>query len=278
MFWLCAFAEAKTIKTVGKQKPVDISHDFFMDVLYQALTLAYPNEPIKIEAITHPGQARVIRLMQTGGYYDIVWSANTDKRNKTLLPIEFPLLGGGLGLRGFVIQESKRERFESITSLQQLQSLVLCQGLNWPDALILRDAGLTVYEVPHFDAMLSMVELGRCDAMPLSVYEGYSELKAVSDDFPKLIFFTDVVLQYDLVMNFYVNSDQTALRDALLPALIQMYDSGVYAQILETHQLTRMTNQLWQKKGHSIIPVKTNRTQSTAAQRNYFSNLVLTSN
>ena len=277
LFCLCSMAEAKTVKTVGPQKPVDVSHDFFINVLYQSLALADPNQALKIEAITHPGQARVFKLMETGDYYDIVWSANTDERNGSLLPVEFPLLGGGLGLRGFVIQASKTAEFESISSLQELESKVLCQGLNWPDALILRDAGLTVYEVPHFDAILSMVEMGRCDAMPLSVYEGYSELKAVSKDFPTLTFFTDVVLQYDLVMNFYVHPDQAELRDALLPMLIKMHDAGTYDHLLETHELTRMTKQLWKTKGHRIIPIKTHRTQSTEAQRQYFSELVLTS-
>lgn len=277
VIFACALADAKTIKTVGPQKPVDVSHDFFMTVLHRGLSLAYPNDSIDIEATTHPGQARVIKLMQKGGYYDIVWSANTDQRNQTLLPVEFPLLGGGLGLRGLVIQAARTAEFEGVTSLDDFESMVICQGRNWPDAAILRDAGLTVYEVSHFDAMLSMVEMGRCDAMPLSVYEGYSELKAVSSDFPTLTFFTDVVLQYDLVMNFYVHPDKTDLQQALLPALLEMHDTGEYAKLLASHELTRMTNQRWQARGHHIIPIKTNRTRATITQRDYFSDLVLMS-
>ena len=273
----CCLVNGKTIKTVGPQKPVDVSHDFFMNVLQKSLRLAYPDDVLEIEATTHPGQARVIKLMQQGGYYDIVWSANTDERNQSLLPVEFPLLGGGLGLRGLVIQASRLAEFEGMTSLEDFKPLVVCQGRNWPDAAILRDAGLNVYEVSHFDAMLSMVELGRCDVMPLSVYEGYSELNAVSSDFPSLIFFTDVVLQYDLVMNFYVHPDKTDLQQALLPALVELHNTGEYTEILATHELTRMTNERWQARGHRIISIKTTRTLSTLAQRDYFSDLVLMS-
>ncbi len=61
--------------------------------------------------------------------------------------------------------------------------------------------------------MLQMVELQRCDYMPLSIFEGQAELDLVKNNFPNLIFYQGLILQYHLTMNFYVNSNNSKLAD-----------------------------------------------------------------
>ena len=265
------------VRTLGPQKPVDISHDFFKTVLSNSLARAYPGQNIVLEATTHPGQGRAIKLMQEEDYYDVLWTANTQERNRFMTPVPFPLLQGGLGLRGFVILRSRSAEFEKFASLDDLKPLIFCQGRGWPDAVILEAAELNVYQVSHFDAMLSMVELGRCDALPLSIYEGYSELAAVAENYPKLTFFTDIVIQYDLVMNFYVKKDNIELRNSLLNALSSLHEEGLYSGFMDSHELTKQTTKFWEERGHRIIFIPTVPNDTIQQQKRYFSDLVIMS-
>ncbi|WP_164078357.1 substrate-binding periplasmic protein [Alteromonas facilis] len=263
------------IKTIGPQKSIDVSHDFFMTVLHAALDKAYPNGAHEVQATTFSGQGRAMNLMQQGGYYDVIWSGNSQLRNEELLAVQFPLFRGGLGVRGFVIRRDDLARFSQIKTLEDLKSVIFCQGRHWPDADILREAGLSVVEISSFDAMFSMVDLGRCDTLSLSIFEGAAELSAVQHQYPNLVFYSDTVIQYDLVMNFYVQRSNQQLATKLMLALSGMLENGEYDEILETHRLTSGITDQWKKSGFSVIALQHQGGEDVLAQRQYYLPLVL---
>lgn len=59
-------------------------------------------------------------------------------------------------------------------------------------------------EITQFDSMLKVVELGRCDLLPLSIFEGQSELGLVQDDYPSLKISTEFLITYYQEINFYL--------------------------------------------------------------------------
>lgn len=229
-----------TIHTVGKQKPDDASHDYFIGLLRLALTET-TNEYGKatIKTLPQPGQERMLRLLAADKFYDVIWAGGSEERDRKLLKIAFPLFKGGLGWRGMVIHRSNAKTFSLYESLSELRTAVACQGSHWPDADILEQSGLTVYRVGHFDAMLQMVALQRCDYLPLSIFEGQAELDIVQEAFPHLMFYQNLIIKYSITMNFFVNVNNQTLADRLTLGLNRLHNSGAFDSYMTQHPLTK---------------------------------------
>jgi len=246
-----------TIHTVGKQKPDDASHDYFIGLLRLALnetTTEYGKAIVK--TIPQPGQERMLKLLAAGQFYDVLWAGDSKKRDAELLKIHFPLFKGGLGWRGMIIRHQDKEKFASYNNLSELSGAIACQGAHWPDADILEQSGLTVYRVGHFDAMLQMVALQRCDYLPLSIFEGQAELDIVQESFPNLIFYQDLIIQYSLKMNFFVNANNNKLANRLTLGLTRLNNTGALYHYMKHHPLTKHAFPLTKFKGAKVIKLK----------------------
>jgi hypothetical protein len=151
-----------TITTTGKQKPYDASHDYFTGLLRLALIETADEYGYAVlHTVPYPGQERMLKLLALGAFYDVVWAGNSTARESTLHKVNLPLFRGGLGWRGMIIRQQDSDKFSKITSIKDLDGLIACQGLHWPDADVFEHAGLAVARVGFFDAMLQMVELNR---------------------------------------------------------------------------------------------------------------------
>lgn len=243
-----------TITTVGKQKPDDASHDYFIGLLRLALieTSSEYGSAI-IETVPHPGQERLIKLLAAGNFYDIAWSGSSKSRETQLLKIPFPLFKGGLGWRGIIVRREDVKKFSTFKKVDDLSEVIACQGAHWPDADILEQAGLTIYRVGHFDAMLQMVELQRCDYLPLSIFEGQAELDLVKKSFPNLVFYQGIIIQYPLTMNYFVNSQNTPLAERLEIGLRRLHQNGTFDNYMKNHNLTHGAFPLKKFKNANII-------------------------
>lgn len=229
-----------TVTTTGKQKPDDASHDYFIGLLRLALIeTSQEYENAIIQTVPHPGQERVIKLLAMGAFYDVAWTGTSNARDEKLHKVPFPLFKGGLGWRGLIIRRDTQERFSGVKSVAELKDTILCQGSHWPDADILEHNGLTVYRAGHFDAMLQMVVLKRCDALPLSVFEGQAELKLVQKSFPELMFYQGLIIRYPLTMHFFVNLAKDELAERLNTGLERLQSSGQFDQYMQQHRLTK---------------------------------------
>ncbi len=243
-----------TIHTVGKQKPDDASHDYFIGLLRLALTettAEYGKAVIK--TIAQPGQERMLKLLADDKFYDVIWSGGSKKRDAELLKVPFPLFKGGLGWRGLIIRQQDKKKFASFNNISELSGTIACQGAHWPDADILEQNGLIVYRVGHFDAMLHMVSLQRCDYLALSIFEGQAELDVVQESFPNLIFYQDLIIKYSISMNFFVNINNTQLANRLTSGLRKLNASGALYHYMTHHPLTKHAFPLTKFKTSTVI-------------------------
>jgi hypothetical protein len=234
---------AETFKTLAPQKEDDVSQKYFLHILKRSLEVTSTEVPanINFEFLPHRGQKRSIKQLESGEYYDVLWSANSPERNVKLDYVPFPLFKGLLGKRGFVIRPDRLTEFSGISDVEALKKFRICQGRGWPDTQILRRNGFEVTEVTYFDDMLKMVELNRCDAITLSVLEGPEEILGLKENPNKLIFWSDVILSYDLVMNFYLPKSRKKLTKRIYDGLLILDESGEFEQIMQTQKLTHET-------------------------------------
>lgn len=229
-----------TVTTTGKQKPDDASHDYFTGILRLVLIETAKEYGYSVlHTVPYPGQERMLKLLALGAFYDVVWAGSSTARESQLFKVTFPLFRGGLGWRGMIIRRQDSNKFSKIKSVKDLTGLIACQGSHWPDADVLEHAGLSVARVGFFDAMLQMVELKRCDYLPLSIFEGQAELAAVEKSFPNLIFYQELIIQYPLFMHFFVKHNNEDLAKRLNLGLQRLYDSGKFERYMKDHPLTK---------------------------------------
>ncbi|NVK24795.1 MAG: hypothetical protein HWE10_07690 [Gammaproteobacteria bacterium] len=243
IFWLLlsllitSDVSSKVIKTIGPQREHDKSHQYFTELLSMALVASEVD--FELQIVERQSQYRDLQLLTDTELIDIAWTGNSDKRDEVLHRVPFPLFLGGLGVRGSIIRKDFADDYASISSMNDLKKYVFCQGLNWPDANILKGAGLSVYGATKFDSILKMVELKRCDLFPLSILEGEGELTAVKELYPDLMFSTSVLLHYQLNMFYYVKKSNTELADKVLSGLEILRDNGALYEYMKNHPLTR---------------------------------------
>ena len=150
-----------------------------------------------------------------------------------------PLIFGGLGWRGMVVREEEHSQITRYRNVSDFSKLIACQGLGWPDADILENAGFRVIRIARFDTMFELLVKRRCDYIPLSIFEGKAELSGIASQYPGLVFSYEPIIRYDLKMFFYVSPDKASLANALFQALSEMRDNGELLAFAKHHTLTR---------------------------------------
>lgn len=202
------------IRVLDQRKPDDASHRYYVELLELILDASAPEYgPAQLLFFEYPSHARSMRMLASGGELDVAWGGDSRWRSTHLLKVDFPLMKGGLGWRGMVVRKGDQYKISGFRSIADFnrERLVACQGLNWPDATILRHAGFRVLEVQGLDSMMNMLGNLRCDFLPLSVYEGQTEVEAVAHRFKNLTFIYQPIIRYPLNMYFFCQCRETGV-------------------------------------------------------------------
>lgn len=255
--FICSFVfvtniEANTIRVLASPYEVNITHQYFIDLLHFALNKSQPE--FKLPTITilnnelsksHPRTRHYIK----NHLVDISWAGTDAKLEKVLLPVRIPLLRGLLGYRIFIIHHENLSKFEGVT-LKDLKKLNACQGSEWGDSDILESNGFNVIRVERLDLMFKMLQRKRCDYFPRAIFEGYNELKIAKEKYPELMIFDKVLLKYNFPLYFFVNKENTALAEQLSFGLKKSIDDGSYMTFMKNNKFTSSLFPLskWQDK------------------------------
>src|SRR5690606_23931560 len=111
---------------------------------------------VDVESVTAT-QQRVFEELASGRF-DIYWAATRPDLERDYTPIRFPIMKGLLGHRIMIIHPDRQLNFNRVQSLADLQSLVLGQGVGWPDVTILRSNGLDVITTSKYQNLFYMAD------------------------------------------------------------------------------------------------------------------------
>ncbi|MCU4674010.1 transporter substrate-binding domain-containing protein [Catenovulum sp. 2E275] len=166
---------------------------------------------------------------------DIAWVGTSKEYEDKFLPIRVPLFKGLLGHRIFLIRQGEQAKFDRISSLHQLAQLKAGQVSSWVDAEILKQAGLNVVGTTKYENLFYMLEGGRFDYLPRSVYSPWAEM----DAHPGLPLQVEAKLMivYPLPAYFFVNKNNTKLYKAIETGLYKAIESGEFDQFFYQHPL-----------------------------------------
>lgn len=223
-------AHPHNVKYVQSTDSVDKHGVYFLQLLELALEKSKPEfgsyelEPIPVNM----RQDRLFKSIETG-IIDLMWTVTSERRERDALAIPIPLLKGLIGHRVLVIEQSKLLEFSKITTLEQLAQYTSVQGHDWPDSVILDNAGLNVERIVSHSSMYKLVSSSIVDYFPRSVLEVIEELELAKD--PTLIIDPHHIIIYPSAIYFFVNKDRKELAQRIEKGLRMAIEDGSFDKL-----------------------------------------------
>ena len=217
LVWAAETEEPLVVKT-RSLRGTSTTYDETKEYKYQLLQLILEKTqetdgPFKIETPKHEiTQARDIDLLKQG-YFDVVLTMTSEKRERELHPIRIPIYKGLYGYRIAIINQDDQYKFPAIRTLKDFQGLWAGQGEAWPDTQILRANGFKVVGIAGYVELFTMLKERRFDFFPRGVHEPWKELSDVK--YPGLAVETDLVIHYPAPGYIFTAKGNNKLADRL---------------------------------------------------------------
>jgi hypothetical protein len=217
----------------------DVIHAYYKQLLVMALEKNANGRvvPVLKENSVHE-QGRATSQVIDGQRLDIFWVGTDIQRETQLRAIRIPLDRGLVGFRQFIIHKSMRSKFDWVKTIEDLKSMVGCQGLNWPDTLILRNAGLHIREVAGFESLFQLVVAKRCDYFPRGIAEANIEIMVRAGKYPELMVYQPLIVYYPFTIYFFVNKKNEELAQWIEQGLEKLVQSGEFDTYIRSHPFT----------------------------------------
>lgn len=239
LFWGDVLAEPQVLRIPTPRSALDTSSSYYIELLQKALHKAANGREVpRLSVTVAMEQGRAAHELALGRTIDIFWMGTDKKRSSTLRAVPIPLERGLMGYRQFIVHRERLAEFEQIKSLEDLAKFKACQGAQWPDTDILRDARLPVVTSTGYEGLFKQVAAGRCDYFPRGFHEIKIEMAKREKEYPALVIFDSLLLHYPFGIYFFVRKDNKALADWIEQGLQQMIDDGELMQHMQAHQHT----------------------------------------
>lgn len=213
----------------------DPKQQYFLDILELALEASKKNYgdykllPVNVEM----SQGRASSLLELDEDIDVAWRMTTSELEQRLKAVSVPLLRGLMGYRIGIIRKGEQKFFSEDITKEQLQRVIIGQGHDWPDGIILRENGMIVVD-GFAHTLLTMLERKRFDIFLRALHEPWVEIV----DKPHLAVEKNILIQYPAPMFFFVNRNNLRLHERLTEGLITAIDDGRFLRLFEEHPVT----------------------------------------
>ena len=244
------------VEVVRFPKP-ESEYDSRMNYAFQLLQLALSKSGTEYRFQTAGvvmNQDRVVLEIEAGRTIDVAPLPASAERETRLLPIRIPIQKGALGWRLGLIRKGDQELLAHINTLQDLKSVRLAQGPEWPDTKILEGNGISVITASRYDGLFKMLEAKRFDYFPRSILEIWDEQANHADT---LVVEPHLALHYPYDAYFMVNRKnlrlaqdiraglESAIRDGSFDRLFQQYfGEWIRKAHLDTRTVIELKNPL----------------------------------
>lgn len=249
-----AVAEPQTLRIPKPRSELDTSYSYYTQLLQKVLIKAAKGREVPLLVPTLAmEQERAVHELVRGNVIDIFWMGTNKIRTKTLRAVPIPLERGLMGYRQFIIHRSRLAEFEQVKSLEDLRRFTACQGAQWPDTDILRDANLKVMTSTGYENLFKQVAAGRCDYFPRGFHEIKIELAKRENEFPDLMHYDSLILHYPFAVYFFVQRDNKVLAAWLQEGLERMINDGELLEHMQNHPHTRRVFPLARVQNQHLI-------------------------
>lgn len=189
-----------------------------------------------IESPVYLSQAKLASDLDSGKV-DIAWMGTSSEYEDTFLPIRVPLFKGLLGHRIFLIRRGEQSRFNGIKGTEDLSRFKAGQGASWTDAKIMKQAGLNVVTTAKYNNLFYMLDGGRFDYFPRSIYSPWGEM-AKRPELPLQVE-KNLILIYPLPAYAFVNSQNVKLKNEVESGLYKAIEDGSFDEYFYNHPMIK---------------------------------------
>jgi hypothetical protein len=235
----CQASENLVLTIPAPRSELDISHDYHKTLLRMALTAGNPSRQVQLQERPFLTEGRVIAEIQKHGLTDVYWLGADNALDSSLTAIRVPTTKGLIGYRKFIIHKDLQTRFDKVQDLASLQNLIACQGEQWPDTRILRNARFKVTTARLYEDLFKMLAAKRCDYFPRGLHDHTKELELRKDSYPQFVSYQDIMLYYPFGVFFHVAKQAEQLSAELEKGMQRLARQGEIRKLMEQHALTR---------------------------------------
>ena len=162
---------------------------------------------------------------------DIIATQSSKERESEYITARVDIVQGLIGTRILIVHRDNEHLFKNVENVEDLRQFRICVGRDWPDRTVLEHAKIPILTKVRTDELYQDLELKRCDAISLAIYEGRDELLAM----PLKPFVIDsyLILSYPATQQLFVNKGKPELATALEKGLKAMESQGLLNEIIE---------------------------------------------
>lgn len=173
-------------------------------------------------------QQRYPNHVRTFGYQEFLYKDND------LIYLQYPVYLGMLSYRTCFVSKETKQRMAKMSTLEEIKSLVMGQGLGWADSEVLKLNDITVTEVSDVSNLFRMVALNRVDVFCRGANEILGEYQATRD-VEGLEYEQKHVVFYPMPLFFYTHRSNTELIERLKIGLKEMHEDGSLVALWESY-------------------------------------------
>lgn len=211
-----------------------------VDLLKLILSKVPGSHPITFVSNLPRTQSRIIHELETNsGVINLYWMGTSAELEKKLLPVRIPLLRGIIGNRVFIIHKDHQKKFNTVTSIVELQKFVGIQGLGWSDIEILENSGLKQFSATY-DAIFKIINMGqRVDYFSRSIGEVLHEIRDNKIQYPNLAIEEKVLLVYPFALFFFTSNENKELAALLERGFKKAYEDGSFLEFFQNNAIIK---------------------------------------
>ncbi|KPV98319.1 hypothetical protein AN214_00080 [Pseudoalteromonas sp. P1-9] len=166
-------------------------------------------------------------------------------------------MAGMLGYRVAVYNKTVKKQFSKTASINDLKKLILVQGFDWPDTIILKQHRFNVHETNWYEHLYTDTAKGLYDYILRGIFEVNSELNNYQS--PNLAMDKNHLIVYPLNIYYFVAKDNTALAERIEYGLNKLNKNNNYISLLVNfppHKNSLPLLDLTERKIHIIDDTK----------------------
>jgi hypothetical protein len=215
--------------TVGENHDGFVYRELLELALRETLVSHGPYEVRLIPVIAN--ENRLLRAIEQGTV-DLAWMPFDKNISRALHPVKVSLLKELSNYRLFIIRADDQWRFSEVKSLDDLRRLRGGMGTHWPDRRVMEANDLPISLSVSYQNLFKMLAAGRFDYFSRGIHQVAPEAK----EFARLglALESDLMLQYDNPVYFYVHRDNTALAERLEQGLKLAMANGSYGELIRS--------------------------------------------
>lgn len=175
-------------------------------------------------------RGRSLKLLKNGIGVDVFWGISTEQRRKNLQEVDFDIYKGLFGYRLLLVQVDRLAEFAA-ANRSVLKNKVAGLSPDWPDYRILERNGFAVQGTSSYASLFKLLQLGRVDYLPRSVFEVWSELEHMLGS--GITVSPNIAIHYTIKFNFYFSKENDDLASALEAALKDLTKDGSFDAVFE---------------------------------------------